>query len=80
MIHRAVREAVAAVPGVTQVTVEQTESELWTEERMEPDARARLLAARQRRREQLRAARYAPAARSAVTPRSAAETSGRRDG
>jgi len=57
MIQRAITELVAAVPGVCEVRVEQTESELWTEDRMQPEARERLHAARERRRQQLLARR-----------------------
>jgi metal-sulfur cluster biosynthetic enzyme len=57
MIQRAISEMVGGIEGVTSVRVEQTESELWTEDRMQPAARERLHAARERRRERLRASR-----------------------
>ncbi|HEY1970300.1 MAG TPA: iron-sulfur cluster assembly protein [Pseudonocardia sp.] len=48
-IHDAIRRKVRALPGVVAVVIDQSERELWTEDRIEPAARDRLLAARRRR-------------------------------
>ena len=52
-IHRAIRARVGAVPGVTSVVLDQSEQELWTEDRMQPRARERLHEARRKRRQAL---------------------------
>jgi metal-sulfur cluster biosynthetic enzyme len=50
-ITRMLKEAVGAIPGVTDVTVDIKADEIWTEDRMTEKGRARLEDVRSKRRE-----------------------------
>jgi metal-sulfur cluster biosynthetic enzyme len=50
-INRMIEEAVGAIEGVTKVSVDLKADDIWTEDRMTEDGRARLHAVRERRRE-----------------------------
>lgn len=59
-IIREIRDAVGALHGVTEVTVESTADQLWTEERLAPETAARLEAQRAAWRQKLLPLRVRP--------------------